>query len=115
MYLMIDTLQKEDVKAGDPVVIKLDRAFGLVGAFGIGGETYGYLAAEQPEGCVDPWLVYARIGNNRIIARAAVVLPRGLLLHTESPLLCPPVQVQRVEKAGYGLCVRATMSTASRA
>ena len=107
MYLLIDTVQKEEVKAGDPVVIKYDSTFGLVGAFGIGGELYGYLAAEQPDGCVDTWQVYARIGNNRIIARAAVILPHGLLLASESPLLTPPVAVERMEKAGYGLMVRA--------
>lgn len=106
MYLLIDTIQKENVKAGDPVVVKFDSAFGLVGAFGIGGESYGYLSAEQPDGCVDPWHVYARIGNNRIIARAAVVLPHGILLHSESSVLCAPVMTTRVEKAGYGLCVR---------
>ena len=105
MYLFIDTVQKEEVKAGDPVVVKFDSSFGLVGAFGIGGELFGYLASTQPEGCVDPWQVYARIGNNRIIARAAVILPHGLLLASDSPLLCPPTTVTRVEKAGYGLCV----------
>ncbi|MDE7395692.1 MAG: hypothetical protein K2M95_06215 [Clostridiales bacterium] len=106
MYLLIDTMQKENVRAGDPVVVKFDRALGLVGAFGIGGESYGYLAAEQPDGCLDPWSVYARIGDNRIIARAAVVLPHGILLHSESSVLSAPVAVARVEKAGYGLCVR---------
>ena len=106
MYLLIGTVQKEDVKAGDPVVVKFDTTVGIVGAFGIGGELYGYLAPTQPDGCVDPWQVYARIGNNRIIARAAVILPHGLLLSTDSPLLSAPVEVRRVEKAGYGLCVR---------
>ena len=105
MYLLFGTVQKEEVKAGDPVVVKFDSTLGLVGAFGIGGELYGYLAPEQPDGCVDPWQVYARIGSYRIIARAAVVLPQAILLSSDSPLLSEPTEVRRVEKAGYGLCI----------
>lgn len=105
MYVMIRMIGKEDICPGDPVVLKYDTQFGKVGAFGMGGNVYGYLCAQAPAGCLDEWSVYARIGDNRIIAKAAVVFDGGLLLYTDSPVLRTDMGFVRVEKEGYGILV----------
>lgn len=103
MFAMISTIGKEDVMSGDPVIIKYDAEFGRIGAFAIGGRPYGFLTENQPEGCVDDWTMYSRIGNRRIIARAAVVMNGGLLLSFDNPVFETERDYVRVEKAGYGL------------
>lgn len=49
MYIMIRTLGKESVQAGEPVVIRYDTPFGRVGAFGVGGRLLGYVDEGAPE------------------------------------------------------------------
>lgn len=106
MFVYVHTMGTEQPKPGDPVVLKYDTAFGRIGAFGIDGSAYGYLAERQPSGCVDDWVLYSRIGDRRILAKAAVVPEGGLLLCFDSPVFADETPYVRVEKAGYGLLVR---------
>lgn len=107
MFVMIRTIGEENVKPGDPVVLKYDSPFGRIGAFDIGGEVYGYLAEGQPSGCVDDWTMYSRIGNRRIIARAAVIMDGALLVSFDTPGFAPEREVKYIERAGYGMLVNA--------
>ncbi|MDE6398262.1 MAG: hypothetical protein K2L51_02980, partial [Clostridiales bacterium] len=70
-------------------------------------ESYGFLCERQPEGCVDECTMYARIGDNRILGRAAVVLNGGLLINFDSPVFASAPQYTRIERAGYGMLVPA--------
>ena len=79
MFAMIRTIGTENVLPGDPVVLKYDNGFSRIGAYSVGGDAYGFLCENQPAGCVDDWTMYSRIGNRRIIARAAVIWCRSTL------------------------------------
>ena len=107
MFAMIRTVGKENIRPSDPVVLKFDREYGRIAAFGIGGEAYGFLCERQPSGCVDECTMYARIGDWRILGRAAVVLDGELLVSFDTPAFATPTQYVRVEKAGYGMLVTA--------
>lgn len=102
MYIGISTLNS--VKAGEVLVLKVDRAFGLVGAYDIGGALIGYVAESQPEGCLDVWSIYASIGDNRILTTAAVALGNTVILVTDSPVFAAArPRYERIEREGYGL------------
>ncbi len=103
MFVMIRTIGTENVKPGEPVVIKYDCQFGRVGAFGIDGKAYGFACDVQPAGCVDSWTLYSRIGDRRVIARAAVIMDGGLLLGFDNALFDNRAEYARVEIAGYGV------------
>lgn len=103
MFALIATIGKENIVPGDPVVLKYDAPFGRIGAFDIGGETYGYICERQPQGCVDETTLYARIGDYRILARAAVVFEGGLLVSFDTPAFAPVVRYEHTERAGYGM------------
>ncbi len=105
MYIMIRTLGKESVQAGEPVVIRYDTPFGRVGAFDVGGRLLGYVDEGAPEGCLDAWRIYARIGNRRVIANTAVVFDGAILLFTDSAVFGEEKTFVRVEKEGYGILV----------
>ena len=83
MYILIDAYR--DVKPGDVVVIKSDRAGGI-GAFLIGGEKIGELSGSQPEGCLDFWTVASNLYDNRVLCDVAVKCGSTVILHTESRL-----------------------------
>ena len=104
MYIVVNTIGVENVKAGEPVVVKYDGEMGRIGAFGIDGSIFGYLRDSQPYGCVDGWTMYSRIGDRRIIARAQNVGDGSMLLVFENPAF--KVGNYRVEYAAQG-CARA--------
>ncbi len=106
MYLWIETLQTERVRPGDPVVLKFDNEFRRVVAQEIGGNTLGFVREDQPNGCADGAALHTDIGNRRVIASCEVILPNGVLLRSESPVLQDHVSYVRVEKAGYAFMVR---------
>ena len=99
MYISVSTLS--EVNAGEILVLKVDRAFGLVGAYGIDGNLIGYVAERQPDGCLDVWRIYAAIGDNRVLATAAVVFGNTVVLVTDSAVFKRPPVTERVERAGY--------------
>lgn len=99
MYIAVSTLG--EVKAGEILVLKVDRGFGLVGAYGIDGALVGYVAESQPDGCLDVWKIYASIGDNRVLATAAVVLGQNVVLTTDSSVFKREFSTERVERAGY--------------
>lgn len=105
MYLMIRTLGMENVNPGDPVLVKYDAEFGRIGAFDMGGCLLGYLGEHAPSGCLDEWTVCSRIGDSRIIARAAVIMDGAMLLSTDSPVLVRNTGYSRIEREGYGILV----------
>ncbi len=107
MYIMIRTIGTENVRPEEPVVLKYDTQFGKVGAFDMGGGSLGYLDEEAPQGCMDAWAVYSRIGDNRIIARVAVVMNGAMLLFSDSPVLARTQRYVRIEREGYGILVPA--------
>ena len=86
MYIVVNTIGMENVKMGDPIVVKYDSEMGRIGAFGIDGNVYGYLRDAQPYGCVDGWTMYSRIGDKRIIARAYSVEDGSMVLAFENPI-----------------------------
>ncbi len=106
MFAMIRTIGTENVLPGDPVVLKYDNGFSRIGAYSVGGDAYGFLCENQPAGCVDDWTMYSRIGNRRIIARAAVIMDGGLLVSFDTPLFASEQNYVRVESAGYGMLVK---------
>ena len=106
MFAMIRTIGTENVLPGDPVILKYDAGFSRIGAYSVGGEAYGFLSERQPSGCVDDWTMYSRIGNRRIIARAAVIMDGGLLVSFDTPLFSHEQNYVRVERAGYGILVK---------
>ncbi len=99
MYIAISTLN--EVRAGEILVLKVDRGFGLVGAYGIDGALVGYVAESQPDGCLDVWKIYSAIGDNRVLATAAVVLGQSVVLTTDSSVFRREYATERVERAGY--------------
>lgn len=101
MYIGISTLNV--VKAGEVLVLKVDRSFGLVGAYDIGGALIGYVSESQPDGCLDIWQIYAAIGDNRVLCTAAVSLGNNVILYTESKVFRREPAVERIEREGYGL------------
>lgn len=101
MYIGISTLNV--VKAGEVLVLKVDRSFGLVGAYDIGGALIGYVSETQPEGCMDVWEIYAAIGDNRVLTTAAVALGNTVILYTDSRVFRKAPTVTRIEREGYGL------------
>ena len=105
MFAMIRTIGTENVCPDEPVVLRFDREYGRIAAFGIGGEAYGFLCEKQPSGCVSEYAMYTRIGDRRILAKAAVVMEGGLLVSFDSPVFAAAPQYARVEKAGYGWLV----------
>ena len=107
MFAWIRTVGTENIGAGEPVVLRFDTEYGRIAAFGIGGDSYGFLCERQPEGCVDECTMYARIGDRRVLGRAAVVFDGGLLVNFDSPVFASAPQYVRVEKAGYGMLVPA--------
>lgn len=102
MYILIDTYR--DIKPGDVVVIKSDRAGGI-GAFLIGGEKIGELSGSQPEGCLDFWTVASNLYDNRVLCDVAVKCGSTAILHTESRLFASLRTLHRVEIEGYGMAV----------
>ncbi len=106
MFAMIRTIGTENVLPGDPVVLKYDNGFSRIGAYSVGGDAYGFLCENQPAGCGDDWTMYSRIGNRRIIARAAVIMDGGLLVSFDTPLFASEQNYVRVERAGYGMLVK---------
>lgn len=103
MYLTINTLGNEKVRAGEIVVLKEDRKFGQVGAFMVGGGAIGYAAGAQPEGCLDIWTVWTKIKDNRILCKVAIVLPGAIILHTDSKVFDVKEPLKYVQKEGYGI------------
>lgn len=103
MYAMIVTVGKENVCPGDPVVLKYDAEYGRIAAFGVGGESYGFLCDRQPDGCVNGYAMYSRIGDWRVLARAAVVMDGAMLLSFDAPWLSDNVRYVREEREGYGI------------
>lgn len=104
MYAIINTVSKEKVNIGDPVVLKFDCQTGRIAAFDIDGTVYGFLSENQPLGCVDVNKLYATIGGYRFIARAASVSNGSLILSFDTPMQSS-VQYRRVEQQGYGILV----------
>lgn len=101
MYIMIRTINSQEVAAGDVVVLKADPQFGQIGAFEIGGGVVGYAAERQPEGCLDMWTMMSRIRDNRVLCKVAVSMPGTVILATESPVFAPRRDYARVEREGY--------------
>ena len=101
MYIAVSTLN--EVRAGEILVLKVDRSFGLVGAYGIDGALVGYVAESQPNGCLDVWKIYAAIGDNRVLATAAVVLGQSVVLTTDSAVFKREYRTERIERAGCGV------------
>ena len=104
MYAIINTVAKEKVNIGDPVVIKFDCQTGRIAAFDIDGTVYGFLSDNQPLGCVDANKMYRTIGNYRYIARAASVTDGCMILSLDTPAQFT-AEYRRIEKQGYGILV----------
>lgn len=107
MYATIRTIGKADLHPDDPVVLSFDAQYGRVAAYGIGGESYGFLAEQQPTGCVDGKSVYEKIGARRLLTKATVIMDGTLILRFDSPLFEKPVRYEHIERCGYGLLVPA--------
>ena len=100
MYIGVSTLNK--VKSGEPLVMKADKVFGEVALYTVGGRFVGYVAHEQPEGCVSAFDVKRRIGENRIICKSAVCFDGMLIVSTDSRVL-DGVRYERCEVEGNGI------------
>ena len=103
MFVMAGTIGKENLKPDEPVVIKYDTQFGKIGVYTIGGELLGFLYEEQPDGCVNERIMYSRIKDYRIIARASVIMNGAILLSFDTPMFREKSEYMRTEKAGYGI------------
>lgn len=100
MYVCVSCLSP--VKAGDVLILKVDRQMGEVGAYEIGGGLIGYASVSQPDGCLDAWTLFSRIGDSRVLCKAAVSMQNTVILYTESKVFEAPERYERVEKEGYG-------------
>lgn len=108
MYVYVSCLRP--VPAGDVLVLKCDRQMGEIGAYGIDGTLVGYAAATQPDGCIDSWTLFNRIGNNRVLCKAAVAMQNVLILYTDSAVFAERECYERVEKEGYGMLVKRSLA-----